>query len=108
MTVYIAEGGDSDRLLGLTCRHVLISSKDVNVDYVYHPNAPPRHVLLLGNRGFNNLVDFIKVRIDCHDITIERWKSPITEFEHREQGTDAADVAKARADRAVTQYSSRG
>jgi hypothetical protein len=103
MAVYIAEGGDSDRLLGLTCRHVLISSKDTNVDYVYHPSAPTRDVLLLGKRAFNNLVDSIKVRIGRHGIAIERWRSQIAGFERREQGTDAADVAKARADRAVTQ-----
>lgn len=100
MGVYIAEGGNSDRLLGLTCRHVLISSKDTNVDYVYHPSAPTRDVLLLGKIAFNNLVDSIKVRIGRHDIAIERWRSQIAGFERREQGTDAA---KARADRVVTQ-----
>jgi len=103
MAVYIAEGGDSDRLLGLTCRHVLISSKDTNVDYVYHPSAPTRDVLLLGKRAFNNLVDSIKVRIGRHGIAIERWRSQIAGFERREQGTDAADVAKAGAVRVVTQ-----
>ncbi|KAF8552333.1 hypothetical protein OG21DRAFT_1535374 [Imleria badia] len=102
MAVYIAEGGDNDRLLGLTCRHVLISSKDTNVDYVYHPSAPTRDVLL-GKRAFNNLVDSIKVRIGRHGIAIKRWRSQIAGFKRREQGTDAADVAKARADRGVTQ-----
>ena len=40
MAIYLAEGSGSDELLGLTCRHVLISSKDTNVDYVYHPSRP--------------------------------------------------------------------
>jgi hypothetical protein len=34
---------------------------------------------------------------------IEHWRRQIAWFEHREQGTDAADVAKARADRVVAQ-----
>ncbi|KAL5480421.1 hypothetical protein ACEPAI_1691 [Sanghuangporus weigelae] len=80
MALCLAEGGDSNRLLGLSCRHVLISSNDTNVDYVYHP-----------------------IRIGRHGIAIERWSSQIAGFERREQGTDAADVAKAREDRVETQ-----
>jgi hypothetical protein len=103
MAIYLTEGGGSDELLGLTCRHVLISSKDTNVDYVYHPSGPARGVVLLGRRAFTNLVDSIKVRIGRHGIAIERWRSQIAGFERREQGTNAADVASARADRLVTQ-----
>jgi len=83
MALYLAEGGDSDRLLGLTCRHVLISSNDTNVDYVYRPSTPARDVLLLGKRAFTNLVDSIKLRIGRHGIVIERWRSQIAGFEHR-------------------------
>ncbi|EPT04345.1 hypothetical protein FOMPIDRAFT_1014196 [Fomitopsis schrenkii] len=38
MAVYLAEGGDSNRLLGLTCRHVLFPAKDNNVDCIYSPD----------------------------------------------------------------------
>ena len=31
--LYLAEGGDSNNLLGLSCRHVLIGSKEANIDY---------------------------------------------------------------------------
>ncbi|KAL5514043.1 hypothetical protein ACEPAG_2804 [Sanghuangporus baumii] len=103
MALYLAEGGDSNRLLGLTCRHVLISSNDTNVDYVYHSGAPAREVLLLGKRAFTNLVDSIKVRIGRYGIAIERWSSQIAGFERREQGPDAVDAAKARPDRVETQ-----
>ncbi len=40
MALYLAEGGESDRLLGLSCRHVLIGDKEANVDYVCHPSQP--------------------------------------------------------------------
>jgi hypothetical protein len=30
MALYLADGGGSDRLLGLSCRHVLISSKEAS------------------------------------------------------------------------------
>ena len=63
MALYPAEGGDSDRLLGLSCRHVLIGPKEANVDYVHHDSRPPRSVLLLGKGAFTNLVDSIKLRI---------------------------------------------
>ena len=36
MALYLAEGGDSDRPLGLSCRHA------ANVDYVHRHNRPPR------------------------------------------------------------------
>ncbi|KAF9229800.1 hypothetical protein BS17DRAFT_799244 [Gyrodon lividus] len=104
MALYLTEGGDSNKLLGLTCRHILILPNNTNVvDYVYHPSASPRYVLLLGKRAFTNLVDSIKVRIGRHGIAIERWRSQVAGFERMEQGTDGTDVAKAWADRVVTQ-----
>jgi hypothetical protein len=75
MALYLAEGGGSDRLLGLSCRHVLIGSKEANVDYVHHPSRPPKDVLLLGKRAFTNLVDSIKLRIGRHGNDVQRWRS---------------------------------
>ena len=59
MALYLAEGGGSDRLLGLSYRHVLIGSKEANIDYIRHPSGSPKDVLLLGRRAFTNLVDSI-------------------------------------------------
>ncbi|KAI1787375.1 hypothetical protein LXA43DRAFT_1098305 [Ganoderma leucocontextum] len=103
MALYLAEGGDSDRLLGLSCRHVLIGSKEANIGYVRHPGGPPKDVLLLGERAFTNLADSIKLRIGRHGIAAERWRNQIQEFEEREQGTNAVDVKKAKAYRIETQ-----
>ncbi|KIL60408.1 hypothetical protein M378DRAFT_14168 [Amanita muscaria Koide BX008] len=104
MALYLTEGGGSGRLLGLSCRHVLIGSKEANVDYVHHLSGPPKHVLLLGGRAFTNLVDSIKLRIGRHGITIKRWRKQIERFEERETGTNAVDVEKAKVARIETQW----
>src|SRR6266403_2039705 len=103
MALYLAEGGGSDRLLGLSCRHVLIGSKEANMDYVRHPSGPPKDVLLLGRGSFTNLVNSIKLRIGRHCITVKRWRKQIEGFKEREKDTNAVDVAKARAARVETQ-----
>ena len=103
MAFYLAEGGDSDRLLGLSCRHVLIGSREANVDYVRHPSRPVKDVLLLGRRGFTDLADSIKLRIRQHGITVKRWRTQIEGFQKRENGTDAVDVEEAKAARIETQ-----
>ena len=103
MALYVAEGGGSDRLLGLSCRHVLIGSKEANLDYVCHPSGPPRDVLLLGRRAFTNLVDSIKLRIGRHGVTVKRWRKQIEGFEEREKRTNAVDAEKAKAARLETQ-----
>lgn len=102
MGVYIAEGGDGGRLLGLTCCHILILSKNINIDYIYHPIAFTKDILLLGKRPFNNLINSIKFRISYHSIVIEHWKGQIARFKYREQSTNAADVVKAKANYVVT------
>ena len=103
MALYLAEGGGSDRLLGLSCRHVLIGSREANVDYVRHPSRPVKDVLLLGRRGFTDLVDSIKLRIRQHGITVKRWRTQIEGFQKRENGIDAVDVEEAKAARIEAQ-----
>ena len=104
MALYLAEGGDSDRLLGLTCRHVLIGSSEANVDYSRHPSRPRKDVLLLGERAFGNLVDCIKVRIARHGISAKLYRRQTERFEAREaSSTNAVDVEKSRRDRIATQ-----
>lgn len=99
MAIYIAEGGGSDRLLGLSCRHVLIESQGGNFDYSYHPSVPAKDVLLLGKRAYADVVDSIKLAIGGHGISAKRWRKQIEGFKERERGNDAADVAKAEASR---------
>ncbi|KAM5531457.1 hypothetical protein V8D89_014847 [Ganoderma adspersum] len=103
MALYLAEGRNSDKLLCLTCRHVLIGPKEANVDFVRRPGGGPSDVILLGKKAFNTLLDTIQVRIGRHAISADRWRTQIEGFEKREEGTDADDVEKARKYRVKTQ-----
>ena len=43
MTLYFAEGGNSDNVLGLTCHHVLFKTDGAtNNDYVFAGACAPR------------------------------------------------------------------
>ena len=103
MALYLAEGGGSNRLLGLSCRHVLIGSQAGNLDYSYHPSAPVRDVLLLGKRAYAELVDSIKLAIGGRGVSAKHWKKQIEGFKEREKRNDAADAARAEASRIKTE-----
>jgi hypothetical protein len=103
MALYLAAGGDSQDLLGLSCRHVLIGSTEANLDYASHPHAPRKDVLHLGIRAYSNVVDSIKLTIARHGIAAKRYRKQIEGFEEREKGTGAADVETARAKRVETE-----
>ncbi|KAG7094989.1 hypothetical protein E1B28_005786 [Marasmius oreades] len=100
MYLYLNEGGDSDRLLGVTCRHVLFGSNEPNQDYFCHPSAPSRNVHLLGQKSYNNLVASIKLQIADLGIAARRWERQIGQFEERENCDNAA---RARNERLETQ-----
>jgi len=72
MALYLAEGGGSNRLLGLSCRHVLIGPQEGNLDYSYHPSAPAKEVLLLGKSAYADVVDSIKLAIGGHGMSAKR------------------------------------
>jgi hypothetical protein len=103
--LYLAEGGDSNNLLGLSCRHVLIGSKEANVDYIHHPRSPSRDVLLLGKRAFTNLIDSIKLKIGRDSIAVKRWRKQIEGFveKEKEKGTNTVNIEKAKVARIETQ-----
>ena len=105
MALCLAEGGDSDRLLGLSCRHVLIKTEtqEDNLNYAYHPSAPTRDVLLLGKRAYTGVVDSIEHEINTRKTAAEKWKQRIEWFKERESGNDAADAAKAEENRIKTE-----
>jgi hypothetical protein len=85
MALYLAEGGDSDKLLGVTYRHVLMGSTGANVDYARHPSRPRKDVLLLGERAFGDVIGSIKIRMARHGILIKLYRrqiEPATELMH--------------------------
>ncbi|KAF8642657.1 hypothetical protein AX16_009453 [Volvariella volvacea WC 439] len=103
MALYLAEGGESTRLLGLTCRHVLIGPNESKDDYTYHRSGPAKNVILLGQKAYSSLIDSIIRKVAGLGILTTRWKSQIMGFEERESGADPDDVERARTDRIKTQ-----
>ncbi|KAH8119558.1 hypothetical protein DFH11DRAFT_1838878 [Phellopilus nigrolimitatus] len=76
MALYFGEGGNSDKVLGLTCHHVLFKTDaQTNNDY---------------------LLASIKLRIGRHGIMVELHKQEIKTLEEREGGDDDEDVEEAR------------
>ncbi|KAI0247204.1 hypothetical protein BJV78DRAFT_1285715 [Lactifluus subvellereus] len=97
--IYLAEGGDSKKVLLVTARHVLFPPDDgPDVNYACtNTSAPRRNVLLLGTKAFNNFLDSIKIRIARHAIMMEghdhEWE--IEDLQARVAGADE-DAEKAR------------
>jgi hypothetical protein len=91
MCLYLNEGGDGGRLLGLTCRHVLFRPNEPNQDYVYHSSAPSRNVCLLGQKAYNGLVASIKLQIAGLGLAARRWERQIEQFEREDGAASARD-----------------
>ena len=104
MAIYIAEGGESNRLLGLSCRHVLISLEQPNVPYIHDPdNDTCKDVLLLGSKAVTALVESVEENIEYHHSMAKNWNNRIERFKEMERDTDAVAVEKAEAKRVQTQ-----
>ena len=103
MALFLAEGGESNRLLGLSCRHVLFEPEYANIDYVHDSSKRPKEVILLGREGMSNFIESIVQKIGRHGIMIKLWKKWIEELKEREKGTNADDVAEAKISRVETQ-----
>ena len=89
MGLYVAEGGDSDKVLGLTCHHVLFQTDEKeNQDYLLKAGEPLMYVQLLGNGHFEKLLDSIKERIRRHRNMIPLYKTQIQGSERRMKGDD--------------------
>ncbi|KAF8304997.1 hypothetical protein DL93DRAFT_2127334 [Clavulina sp. PMI_390] len=94
MALYLAEGGDSDKLLGLTCRHVLFGRKEANVDFVHYPGGRTVDVVLLGERAFKDFTGSIQLKIEDRAISAELYRRSIKERERTRGTTDEAEKAQ--------------
>lgn len=93
MGLYLAEDSSSDKILGLTCRHVLFKAdENANDDYVFAGSGAPRkNVQLLGTRAFAKLLDSIKMRIGGHGIDIQIYEEQIPKLQAKlEAGNEEA------------------
>jgi len=97
MGLYSAEGGDSDKVLGFTCHHVLFKTDEKeNEDYLLRAGAPLMYVQLLSNRHFEKLLDSIKERIRHHRNMIPVYEVQIRGSERRVESDDEEQVAEAK------------
>lgn len=98
MALYFTEGGQSNKLMGLTCHHVLFKTDaEHNDEYKYRGTAAPRKfVRLLGLRRFEVLLASIKLRIGRHGIMVDIYERDIAKLEARAKGDDDDDVAEAK------------
>lgn len=110
MGLYFAEGGKSDKVLGLTCHHVLFKTDAATNDsYVLANNASAHreYVQLLGTRAFDKLLDSIKLRIGRHAIMLKEHEEGIERLEKRLLGgvdgdDDDDEVAEAEKELELT------
>ncbi|KAJ7925974.1 hypothetical protein B0H13DRAFT_2654136 [Mycena leptocephala] len=79
IVLYFAEGGNSDKVLSLTC-----------------VGAHRQDVQLLGTGAFDKLLDSIKTRIARHGIMVEIYERQIKRFEATVGGDEEEDVAEAK------------
>ena len=87
----------SDKVLGLTCHHVLFKTdRETNDDYVFAgAGAPCKYVQLLGTCAFDKLLASIKKRIGLHGIMVEIHEGRINRLEARVGGDDKAAAEEA-------------
>jgi len=62
---YLHKGGNSEKVMGVTCHHVLFETNHIeNAGYEFRgANAPRKYVRLFGLRRFQRLLNSIKLRI---------------------------------------------
>ena len=110
--LYLAEGGDSKKVLLVTARHVLFPPNEgLNVNYPgTKTSVRRRDVLLLGTKAFDKLVNSIKIRIGDLGIMAEHYNRLILELQEREadededEDEDEDDVEEAAEERKQNQH----
>jgi len=95
--LYLAEGGDSKKVLLVTACHIFFPpNKGPNVNYAHRNTGTPRHnVLLLGTKAFDNFVKSIKSTIRQHGVDTKYYNKQVEELQEREVGEDERDNEEA-------------
>ncbi|KZP05424.1 hypothetical protein FIBSPDRAFT_967272, partial [Athelia psychrophila] len=98
MALYFTEGGQSDKLMGLTCHHMLFKTDTKhNVEYKFRgAGIPHKYVCLLSLHRFEGLLTSIKVCISCHGIMVDIYGRVIVKLKARVKGDVNKDVAEAK------------
>ena len=85
VSFYFHEGGNSEKVMGVTCHHVLFKTNHLqNTTYEFRgDDAPRKYVRLLGLRRFQRLLNSIKFRIGEHGIMVENHEAEIKWLEEK-------------------------
>jgi len=96
MALLFAEGGQSKKILGLTCHHVVLK-----IDTTTHANytlqgsgAPRKYIQLLGTTAFESLLQSIQFQIRDHNIMVEFYERQINSLERRSEDDTQEDITK--------------
>ncbi|KAF8642055.1 hypothetical protein AX16_009711, partial [Volvariella volvacea WC 439] len=94
---YFHEGGDSEKVMGVTCHHVLFKTdQQNNVKYEFKgAGAPPKFVRALGLRRFQKLLDDIKLHIGRRGIMVDIHERDIKKLEEKVKSEDEQEAAEA-------------
>ncbi|KAF8307794.1 hypothetical protein DL93DRAFT_2119448 [Clavulina sp. PMI_390] len=102
MALYLSEGGDSNTLFGLTCRHVIIGPEEPNDDFI-HPESGPNNISLLSEPGFSRATADVASEIAACDTSVKHRLKRIEWFKKVEKGDNADSVIQASQHRTETQ-----
>ena len=97
---YFHEGGNSEKVMGVTCHHVLFETDQRhNTNYEFRgAGAPRRYVRLFGLDRFQKLLDSIKFRIYRHEVMAGYYEREIKRLEEKVKSKEEAeeDLRKTR------------
>ncbi|KAI0259708.1 hypothetical protein BC834DRAFT_833072 [Gloeopeniophorella convolvens] len=94
--IYLAEGGNSKKILLVTARHVLFPPNDSGLNHNDNTFAPRHDVLLLGTRAFNNFFTSLRTALESLGAAFERYESQIERLRVSVgAGGDIEDIERA-------------
>ena len=95
---YLHKGGNSEKVMGVTCHHVLFETNHIeNAGYEFRgANAPRKYVRLFGLRRFQRLLNSIKLRIGEHGIVAEYHEEEINWLEGKVKSKEEEELRETR------------
>lgn len=91
--LFISEGGNSEKILFITARHVVFPPNEPNNNYAYKNRSQSRHeVILLGTKAFEKYVESIKANIESQQGKIEYYGDRLAELAERGARGDVAQT----------------
>ena len=89
--LYFCEGGESNRILLLTARHMVLPPSEYrNELYVRKTNSSPRReVILFGSKAYQNILVSIMSKIGHEALMVDHYKTELQSLREAVEGEDA-------------------